>query len=562
MVYEDVCEYDCILFVNIFALVNAYTLGSPPNPIIQYLIYHSLPSHISSTQKFIASLPTPPSSLHELLGPASAIGASAGAVAPTISGTTVRREPVLDHMRDLVQKCVDKGLLEFAYVHNLLWEYTQQCDNAAFRLTDLVNLLSDAPRKLVSTKPGSRTMCRVISTGGAKDRKKIMKGLKGHVLECLQHEAAHLVILRLVDVTDDTVNVQKLLLDEITATSGILKYSADGQQIGDGLPPLISVARSPFGSKLLLRLLNPVRSHLEPDEEKLFLASDIAAGTSKKSPESRRKEHLAYLRTALLTVCCRHAAVLLRCPYGSKVLVELVGVFFPVSVLGRVVSLFSGQAVEEEEDGLQQQQQQQIEGSEPESEEGSGSEGEEEEEMAGEGEGDDMEGEGSEDDDNDEEEEEEGMAKSTGNAPVIPVEVTPLPEDAIAQRTLKKLLLIQLQIETQAEGAVGQDMWETYEEDGYFPFASQLAQALVPLVEAESSVWIERNRPSFVLADVLKVPSATSVLLPVLSTAAIQKKLKSCAKETAGAKLLLDTYKEVSAAAAPARSGASRRTKK
>jgi pumilio homology domain family member 6 len=150
----------------------------------------------------------------------------------------IRREPILDHMRDLVQKCVDKGLLEFAFVHNLIWEYCQQCSGVQSRLNDIVTLSSDSTRKLMSTKPGSRAMCVVISNSSAKDRKKVMKGLKGHVLECLLHEAAHLAVLRLIDVTDDTVNVQKLLLDEMSSTKKTIQYAADGKVTGETVPLL------------------------------------------------------------------------------------------------------------------------------------------------------------------------------------------------------------------------------------------------------------------------------------------------------------------------------------
>ena len=34
-----------------------------------------------------------------------------------------KQGPILDHMEGLVQRFVDKGLLEFRYVHELIWEY-------------------------------------------------------------------------------------------------------------------------------------------------------------------------------------------------------------------------------------------------------------------------------------------------------------------------------------------------------------------------------------------------------------------------------------------------------
>ena len=67
---------------------------------------------------------------------------------------TVKESPILDHMRDLVQKFVDKGLLIFAYVHSLIWEYVQQSLDKPKRMNDLINLLIDSAPKLMSTKPG------------------------------------------------------------------------------------------------------------------------------------------------------------------------------------------------------------------------------------------------------------------------------------------------------------------------------------------------------------------------------------------------------------------------
>ena len=215
--------------------------------------------------------------------------------------------PILDHMRDLVGRFVDKGLLEFTYVHTLLWEYAQAITappGSAAHITDLVTQLCDAAPKLMSTKPGARVVCVVCTHSTAKERKRLIKSLKGKVLESVLHPSAHLAVLRLVDVTDDTVNIQKSLLDEICGTAAVTKYTAGGQVVGTPYPPFVSIAHHYFGRKLLLRLLAPHKRHLEPDEEALFV--DGAATASKKSSDSRRLEHLAYIRHNLGTDCCKH----------------------------------------------------------------------------------------------------------------------------------------------------------------------------------------------------------------------------------------------------------------
>jgi hypothetical protein len=504
----------------------------------------------------------------------------------------IRREPILDHMRDLVQKCVDKGLLEFAFVHNLIWEYCQQCSGVQSRLNDLVTLLSDSARKLVSTKPGSRAMCVVISNSSAKDRKKVMKGLKGHVLECLLHEAAHLAVLRLIDVTDDTVNVQKLLLDEMSSTKKTIQYAADGKVTGETVP-LLAVAQSAVGSKLLLRLLNASKSHLEPDEEVLFDARTIAPGTSKKTPGSRRKEHVAYLRNALVTLCSKYASVLLRCPNGSKVLLEVAGAYFPGSVLAGVVDVFGGreevfgEEEEEEEVGMEEEEEGSSDGSgsdsEEEEEEEEDEEEEEEEEEDGNEDGDSNQGaeeeEIDDDDDDDEDEEEESTTRQL--SPVTPVVVLPIEEDPVAQSTLKKLLLLQLKREDPSIGATsaaadsgrsgsadsdGVSTWETYttaegEALEYFPFATSLANTIASLPTEQFVTYLERNRPCFILADLLKVPSvggdkhgASASFLPLTFST-------SCASfddsAVTRAKCLVAAYKLATAAAPPSAAAAS-----
>jgi hypothetical protein len=505
------------------------------------------------SQKFLATLSETPSSLRAL-----------------IEALPAKRDNLLDHMRDLSQRFVDKGLLEFSYVHHLLWEYTSECNTnmTTTRLTDLVNLLSDSALKLITTKPGSRTMCVIISNSSAKDRKKIMKSLKGHVLESLLHDSGHLAIMRLIDVTDDTVNVQKMLLDEIMILKPILKYSATGEQINDPFPPLIKIAKHPFGRKFLLRLLSPNKRHLEPDEEILFTTESIASGTSKKNPSVRRHEHVVYLRTPLLKIVSSYLHYLVTCQVGSLVLLEVISTFFSRQLLNQLVEMFSGRyevldtavtvSTEEEEE-----EEQGEEGDEEE---------EEEEEEGGE---DDGEGHGEENEGEEEEEEEYGQddleealkadgevfgdeeddrttkPKKTTTYPLP--DLTSLEENPVAQLLLKRILDLQSTAEAQAADGddssspdvIDDSLWERvqFEDDseGFCRFALDLITALFlsdpSTGDDRLTQWIGKNRPSFILSDLLKVPSAREVLLKKLKSH--KKTIKTNSKTSAGAKLLL-----------------------
>ena len=77
------------------------------------------------------------------------------------------------------------------------------------------------------------------------------------MLESLLHESAYLGVMRMIDVTDDTINIQKSLLDELKSLKAIEKYTASGVLITGQEPPWIRIAKHKNAHKLLLRLLTP-----------------------------------------------------------------------------------------------------------------------------------------------------------------------------------------------------------------------------------------------------------------------------------------------------------------
>lgn len=141
-----------------------------------------------------------------------------------------RRAAILDHMRDLVQRLVSKKLFDFKYSQELIGEYTCEVTQDTARMNELVRQLSDALPRLLVSKGGARACCHLIAHGTAKDRKSMVKALKGKVLESLCHDSGHLGVMRLVEVTDDTVLVQKSLLEELCpkGTNEPPQYTASG----------------------------------------------------------------------------------------------------------------------------------------------------------------------------------------------------------------------------------------------------------------------------------------------------------------------------------------------
>lgn len=284
---------------------------------------------------------------------------------------------ILDHMRDLTLKLIQKNLISFVYAHHLLWEYVQELmllpassstataaeeseetgadattnankgGSKKTRITDLVNALVDSAPKLLSTKPGAKAMAFIITHSTAKDRKRIVKSLKGHVLESLVHESAYLGIIRLLDVVDDTVNVHKSFFDELKATDRVVKYAANGDITGYDDPPWLQICLHHNAHKLVLRLLTPHQRHLESEESAVL---DIVSPYSKKDDDLRRREHLVYIKPTLLKICARYAGELVRSRSGSKVLQAVYEQLLPVSLIESLANVYADREVEEKEE--------------------------------------------------------------------------------------------------------------------------------------------------------------------------------------------------------------------
>eukprot|EP01041_Mallomonas_annulata_P002566 gene2567-5009_t len=469
-----------------------------------------------------------------------------------------KRSSILDHMRDIVQRFVQKGLLDFRYVHQVLWEYTKEIIDDTPRMTDLTNQLLDATPRLMSTKPGVRTCCHMITFIGAKERKRIMKSLKGRVLESLLHESGHLAIMRLVDVTDDTVQIQKSILEEILIINKKEEYTADGKLI-QKQSPLLAIATNVFGSKFLLRLLSPSKRHLEPDEDSLF---GLEVTSSKKSHAMRRSEHLAYLRMSLLSLCVKHTETLLRSRCGGKVLEEVVRIFHPVKVIQAIANVFAGiecETVDDEEEYDETRENMEYDENDAEEEEEDGErDGEEEGEEYQPGEGggeqwDDDNEEGGDDDDDDdvemsvpeeelEQDEEEDEVAET-KVVAEPAPVLPIYEDGAAHTTLKRLLQLESSaITTTSKGneettPIDESLWVDAADADYEGLAVSLMQRLSEANQL--AVWIQNNRACFALVETCKIPAARDVALGALLE--FNKQIKESATNCAGAKLLKST---------------------
>ncbi|OQR91384.1 hypothetical protein ACHHYP_04735 [Achlya hypogyna] len=230
-------------------------------------------------------------------------------LADIVAHSPAKKEEILAHVADILNKMIDKQLLGMAFVQALLLEYMTVA--SADQVNAMVPNVRDAAVALLATRNGAKVVTLTLSLGNPKDRKRVIKTLKDKVLEATNHISGYLVIMRIMDVVDDTVLVQKSVLSELHG------HWHD-------------VALHPNGAKLLLQLLSPLNSkYLGPDEIALMQPPMVPGpdGTPvvnyKKEPAVRRAELWKGLQPTIEAMCEEHAAALLRSKSGGQVLFEV-----------------------------------------------------------------------------------------------------------------------------------------------------------------------------------------------------------------------------------------------
>lgn len=249
-----------------------------------------------------------------------------------------KRDKTLDFVRNLINKGMEKSLYGYNFYQELLAEYIGVSKPTEIRA--LAAVAADNVVHLLSTRSGTRAAAALITYGTAKDRKRIMKGLKGFARSGLLHHDAYLAVLRLVQLTDDTVSVQKNLLNELVTNPNEDESSPS---------PLLELALSQFASKLFSVLLvedeEVWKKCFDPYEHSVLAPNPtIEEGgkqvpTSKKDDSQRRKELIKHMKEPLVEMCTKHADELLRSRSGSLVLREVYQSFHSEEVVAAVIEV-------------------------------------------------------------------------------------------------------------------------------------------------------------------------------------------------------------------------------
>lgn len=200
-----------------------------------------------------------------------------------------KREMILHNMKEALLPLIDKNILVHSMVHKVFLEYFTYADSKMKH--EMIEALRESIIHVLHTRDGSRVAMQVVWHGTAKDRKCIIKSLKGNVVKICKEEFGHMVMLAIFDCVDDTKIVNVILLDEM-------------------LKKLDEVAQDQYGRKVLLYLLCPRDPHhFHPDIVRVLQEGDQSL-TSKKAKAVRYKELLEHVSAPLLQYIVEHISSL------------------------------------------------------------------------------------------------------------------------------------------------------------------------------------------------------------------------------------------------------------
>jgi pumilio family protein 6 len=213
-----------------------------------------------------------------------------------------KKDAVLRFMADTLQGCLDKGTITNSIVHKALYQYMVLADDKGRE--EMMGHLKESLQEIVHTREGAWVAMICLSIAAPKDRKNIIKAFKPFLPKIAADEHGYLVLLRLLDVTDDTVLVSKAVLGELS------KHAKE-------------LFADKFGRRFFMYILAGRNTrYLSPETVQLLKEGDKIR-VSKKEPEIRAQEILKTTSPQLIKLVTDDAAVLMREKLSSQVVQEI-----------------------------------------------------------------------------------------------------------------------------------------------------------------------------------------------------------------------------------------------
>lgn len=300
-----------------------------------------------------------------------------------ISKLGLQKASVLRHMNSVIQPILEKGIVDHSIIHKVLIEYFSIADQSS--ATDVIQQLSGALLvRMIHTREGSRIGMLCVKHGSAKERKKIIKGMKDHIAKIAHDQYGSMVLICIFSVVDDTKlitkvvirGLQKILKELILDKNGrrlllqllhpnCSRYLSpdDLASLNQSIPSLSVKGESEVSSEAKPSKVDSDEEAVAEDNKNTSSGDSIQpAEGGKKDPFLRRQELLVNsgLAEALIDICIESAGELLRSNFGKEVIYEVAsggsdGILHPtlddkLTVLHEAIATLAAMSSEESEE--------------------------------------------------------------------------------------------------------------------------------------------------------------------------------------------------------------------
>lgn len=137
-------------------------------------------------------------------------------VATIIAEDSRHRPQVLETVRDYLEKAARKSLLHLQFVHSLLLEYLQHASRS--EQLSLMDSVCSSALVLCNSLDGALALVHCLGYGGNKEKKAVLKALRGSVMSLCTDRFGYLVIMRALTAVDDTVLLKKTVGGTVAAS--------------------------------------------------------------------------------------------------------------------------------------------------------------------------------------------------------------------------------------------------------------------------------------------------------------------------------------------------------
>lgn len=124
------------------------------------------------------------------------------------------RDQILNKLEKVANKVVEKGLTRHTVVQAILYDFYQNSGDTE-QIKNVTDLLKEVLPALLASIQGLYVACSCFTIMDSKDRKVVLKSLKENMKEMFTNKMAHLFIIHILSVLDDTTLTKKKIITEL-----------------------------------------------------------------------------------------------------------------------------------------------------------------------------------------------------------------------------------------------------------------------------------------------------------------------------------------------------------